>query len=222
MADLKLKEEKTNTEKLNGFLEKNKKVLFALLAVVVVAVIAFAVVVSVSSKNAEKTIAAVDEISYVLTKNSSGLEESELSARRDAALEAVKPYLGKSGIGGVRANMFAAELSFSKEDFASALTYWNAAVSKGKKAYTSPLCFYNMGVCAEELGNFAEAAGYYKEAADTDGFILKSHAMFSLGRVYETLNDKDSALEAYNALVNESPDDTWAKLAKTRVLALGI
>lgn len=220
MADLK--EKKTNSEKLDGFLEKNKKWLFAVLAVAVIGVIAFAVVVSVSAKSAEKTIAAVDEITYTLTKNSADLEDAELSARRAAAVEAVAPYLGKSGVGGVRANMLAAELAYSDKDFAGALEYWTAAASKGKKSYTAPLCYYNMGACSEELGKLSDAAEYYKKAADDKEFVLKSHAMFSLGRVYEALNDKDKALETYNALVNESPDDTWAKLAKTRVLALGL
>jgi len=211
----------TVSTKLNSFLEKNKVWLFTLLGVLVVAVVVCSVVISVSAKSADKTVAAVEEITYEFVKDSD-LSDDEMAAKRTAALEAVKPLLSKGGVGGVRANMLAAELYFQGKDYSSALECYNAVVSKGKKSYTAPLAYYNMAVCNEELGNLAEAAANYSAAADFEGFVLKAHALFSLGRVYEAMNDSAKAAEAYNKLIEATPSDSWAMLAKTRVMDLKI
>lgn len=210
-------EKKSVSEKLNGFLEKNRVCLFAVLGVAVAAVIVYAVCVSVNAKSTEKALSAIDEITYVLTKDSDGIEDSEAASRRATAKDAVAPYLSKGGVTGVRANMLAAEIAFQDKDYAAALDYWTAAGAKGKKAYTAPLAYYNVGVCNEQLGKLEDAAANYKKAADSD-FVLKSHALFSLGRVYEAMNDSAKAAEAYNTLISASPEDTWAKLAKSRVM----
>lgn len=211
----------TVSTKLNSFLEKNKVWLFTLLGVLVAAVVVCSVVISVSAKSADKTVAAVEEITYEFVKDSD-LSDDEMAAKRTAALEAVKPLLSKGGVGGVRANMLAAELYFQGKDYSSALECYNAVVSKGKKSYTAPLAYYNMAVCNEELGNLAEAAANYSAAADFEGFVLKAHALFSLGRVYEAMNDSAKAAEAYNKLIEATPSDSWAMLAKTRVMDLKI
>ncbi|MCQ2572411.1 MAG: tetratricopeptide repeat protein [Treponema sp.] len=211
-------EKTTSSEKLNSFIEKNRVCLFTVLGVLVVAVICYTIVLSVSSKSKEKALSQIDEITYVLTKDSAGLEDAELEAKRAVALEAVTPFLNKGGVAGVRANMLAADLAFQAKDFAKAFDYYAAAASKSKKSYTAPLAYYNMGVCAEQLGNAEDAIANYKKASDSEGFVLKSHALFSLGRAYESKNDNEKAAEAYNSIINGSPDDIWANVAKTRLL----
>lgn len=216
------KEKTTVSSKLNSFLEKNRVWLFTLLGVLIVAVVVCAVVISVSAKSADKTVSAVDEITYDYTKGILDLSDDEIETRRATALEAVKPYLTKGGVGGVRANMLAADLYFGAKDYAAALECYKAVVSKGKKSYTTPLSYFNMAVCYEELGNNAEAVENYKLAADFNGFVLKAHALFSAGRVYEAMNDSAKAAEAYNSLIESSPNDSWAQLAKTRVMDMKI
>lgn len=216
------KEKTTVSSKLNGFLEKNRVWLFTVLGVLIVAVVVSIIAVSVSAKSADKILTAVDEITYNFTKDSSGLSDAEMEAKRATALSAVEPYLTKGGVGGVRANMLAADLYFQGKNYSSALECYKAAVSKGKKSYTAPLSYFNMAVCQEELGNYAEAVENYKAAADFEGFVLRSHALFSTGRVYEAMNDSAKAAEAYNSLIESSPNDSWAQLAKTRVMDMKI
>ncbi|MCF0241377.1 MAG: tetratricopeptide repeat protein [Treponema sp.] len=216
------KEKKSSSEKLNSFLEKNRIWLLSVLGVAVAVVVVYAVLVTVNAKSNEKVLSEIDEITYVFTKDFSSLEESEIENRRNVAMEALTPYLKKNGVGGVRANMLAADLSFQKKDYSSAMEYYKNAAEKGKKSYTAPLSYYNMGVCAEQLGNLSESSEYYKKAADSEGFILKSHALFSLGRVYEAQKDFEKANEFYTTLINSAPDDSWAKMAKTRVIDLKV
>ena len=42
------------------------------------------------------------------------------------------------------------------------------------------------------------------------------------GRALEAKGDYKAAVEAYTALNDRTPEDTWAKLAKTRILTLQV
>ena len=217
MAD---KEVKTAGEKFGAFLEKNKKGVAALLIVVLVLIAAFVIFEVVYSKNTEKNLSAVEAISYELTDGAAALEDSELTARMDSALEKLASYTNKGGVAGVRANLLAAEIEYQKKNYESAAAYWDAAASKGKKSYTAPLAYYNKASCLEENGDLDGAAAAYKLAADNENFILASHAKFSYGRVLEAKGDYAGAVQAYKELNDSDPDDSWANLAKSRIIAL--
>ena len=150
------------------------------------------------------------------------LSEEELAERKKIAKEKLGQYLSKSGIVGVRSNMIAADLAFSERDFENAKSYWITAASKGKNSYTAALAYFNVAVCAEELNDLDTAISYYSRSADFTDFYLSPHARFSEGRVYEQKNDYANAKKAYTALVDSKPNDTWANLAKTRLLSLDI
>ena len=47
-------------------------------------------------------------------------------------------------------------------------------------------------------------------------------AIFSLGRINESLNDYATASNWYNKLVYEYASDNWASLAKSRLIELEI
>ena len=216
------KEIETVSSKLNVFLEKNRKIVLSCFIVVLVAIVVFVVAEIAGSVAKDKNLAAVDALTYELTNGSAALEEDELNARIEDALTKIVPYTKKGGVAGVRANLLAAELAYEKEDYNSAVAYWDAAASKGKKSYTAPLANFNKGVCYEELNDLDNAAAAYKLAADAEDFILKSHAKFSYGRVLESQGNYSAAVEVYQSLVADYESDSWADLAKTRILSLQI
>lgn len=216
------KEVNTASTKVNSFIEKNKNV-FIILIICVVCLLAGFIIGSVIGSNAKaKDLDAVETISYNLVDGSSSLESDELTARRNDALESLKVYTKKSGIVGVRANMLAAEIAYQLEDFDAAIDYWKATVAKDKKAYTAPLANYNLGACYEEINKLDEAANAYKAAAESKDFILMNHAKFSYGRVLETQGKYADAAVVYTDLNDKSPSDTWAQLAKTRLISLKV
>ena len=137
------KTEKTTTSaKLNGFLEKNRKpvlITFIVVLVLVIGFIAGAIIVSTTSK---KNLAAVEAYYYELTDSSTSLDDAEITKRATECVENLAPYTKKGGIAGVRANMLSAELSYILKDFESAVTYYDAAIAKGKKSYTAPVCMW--------------------------------------------------------------------------------
>lgn len=212
----------TTSSKAEKFVTKNAKVLIVVLAVVVCGVIGYILGNFISSKSNAKALSAIDNITYELTKDSAALEATELDARRATAFEQLAPYAKKGGVVGVRANMLCADLAFQQEKFEASAEYWTAVVAKSKKSYTAPIANYNLGVCYEQLGKTEDAAAAYKKAADAEDFTLRAHAAYSYGRALEAKGDYKAAVEAYNELNNRTPDDTWAKLAKTRVLVLKV
>ena len=215
-------EKKTASSKVNNFLEKYRKIILGLFIFLVVAVLGFICVSFINSSATQKNLAAVEEISFELTDMSATLEESELASRRTEIKEKISAYTNKGGIAGVRANMLLAEVAFQEKNFQEALDAWKKVISKGKKSYTAPLAYFNIGVCYEELGNLDEALKNYKTAYEANDFVLKNHAKFSYARVLETKGDFQTAYNAYKELYDNNPDDSWAKLAKSRMISLEI
>ena len=217
MADY---EEETASKKLAGFIEKNKKVFIAILIVLVCCLIGYIVFASVAKSNKAKNLQALDEISYELTSKSSDLEDAEIEARIATALEKAAPLTKKGGIVGTRANMFCAELAFKQEKYEDAANYWKDAAAKAKKSYLAPISYFNLATCYENLGNVDAAMENYKLAADNNDFVMRTHAMFSYGRILEAKADYAKAAAAYTELNDNFPSDSWAKLAKSRLISL--
>ena len=217
MADY---EEMTASKKLAAFIEKNKKAFIAILIVLVCCLIGYIVCASVAKSNKAKNLQALDEISYELTSKSSDLEDAEIESRIATALEKAAPLTKKGGVVGARANMFCAELAFKQEKYEDAANYWKDAAAKAKKSYLAPIAYFNLATCYENLGNVDAAMENYKLAADNNDFVMRTHAMFSYGRILETKADYANAAAAYTELNDNFPSDSWAKLAKSRLISL--
>lgn len=202
------------------FVDSRRKVLLAVLVLIVVGVAVFVAATMIGGKSNEKALSAIDTISYNLTNNSASCTDEELAQRRKSAFEKLTPFLNKSGVAGVRANMLAAEIAYSNGDYESAAKYWLAASNKDKTAYTSNLSLFNAGAALEEVGKVDEALDCYTKASQDKDNLLAAHAKFSMARVMETKGDTAAALEVYKELNDKIPDTQWGQLAKTRVLAL--
>ena len=215
-------EKKSLSENLGDFILRNLRVIFVFCGVLLLGAVCAVVVISVNDKTIEKGLGKIDLISYELTNKSYDLSETEIAARQDKAVSSLSELVGKSGIVGVRANMLSAEIYYQKKDFENARSAWLAAAQKGKNTYIAPIAFFNAASCSEELGNLDDAAAGYKSASEVEDFYEAAHALFSLGRVQEAKGDFVAAAASYQALVDKSPEDSWAKLAKNRLVSLKI
>ena len=217
MADY---EEQTASKKLAEFIEKRKTGFIVVLVVLVCLLAGYVIFASVANNNKAKGLQAIDEITFELTDKSSDLSESEITARINTAFEKASAYVKKGGIVGARANMLCADLTYQQKKYAESAEYWKAAAEKSKRTYIAPLCYFNLAVCYEEAGNNDDAAAYYKLAANNDGFVMRTHAMFSYGRLLEAKGDFETAAAAYTELNDNFSGDSWADLAKSRLIAL--
>lgn len=217
MADY---EEETASRKLAGFIEKNKKVFIAILIAVICCLIGYVIFASIADSNKAKGLQALDEITFEMTNKSSDIDEAEINSRLNTAFEKASAYTKKGGIVGARANMLCADITYQQKKYSESAELWKAAAEKSKKSYIAPLAYYNSAVCYEELGNKDEAAANYKLAADNNDFVMRTHAMFSYGRLLEEKGDFTTAAAAYKELKDNFSDDTWAHLAESRLIAL--
>lgn len=219
--DKNAKKEKVNTsEKVDKFVTANRKPILIGGIIVIAAAVAVCVAVAVADNIKVKSISAIDSIEYTLIKDSTDLSEADVSARQNDALGALNQYLSKGGVVGVRANMLAGDIAFQKRAYEDSRNYWLKAAAAGKKAYTAAICYYNAGVCSEEMSDLDGAVENYKKASEEKYFYLVTHCLFSLGRVYEAKNDVENAAAAYQKLADEYPADSWTNVAKSRLISL--
>lgn len=213
----------TADQRVALYVERHRVPIVTVAALIVAALIGYTAVAIVSSKAVAANLAKIDAISKAMTTDASSLDDAALKARRLTAMEALKPLVKKGGAAGVRANMLAAEIAWQDGGYADAELYWKIAASKSggtKKgaAYTAPLALFNEAAALEECGKMADAAALYSQAANASDFMLKSTALFNLGRVQEELGEWDKARDAYSELAVMR--DSWANLAKSRLIAL--
>lgn len=214
------KETVTASKKLNDFMEKYRTAFIIVLVAIICFLIGFISTTAILNSSKSKDIAKIEEISYTLTSGSTSLEEAELNTRCDTALSELAAFTKKGGIVGARANMLCADITYDQEKYAESIEYWKATAEKAKKSYLAPLAYFNMGVCNEELNNIEAACENYKTAAQYKDFVLKAHAKFSYGRTLEALGKTEDAIAVYTELNDNSPEDSFAKLAKTRLIAI--
>lgn len=207
-------------EKLESFILKNRRLILIAVAAVVAAAVIVCITLIVSDSVKKRALAAIDAAEYAYADKSEGLEESEITERYNTVREAVTPYLTGRGIAGVRANLLLAEAAFQAADYEAALGCYLAAADADKKAYTYAEAMYNAAVCAEETNNLTDAITYYNTAADAEGFLLASHAVFNAGRIEESLGDYAKASEYYQKAVDTYNGDSWAALSQSRLIAL--
>lgn len=206
--------------KLNNFLEKNFKVVLGIVLVLFVFLIVGVVASSINAKSVEKSLSEIDQIDYIFRKDSAELNENDFTARQNDALENLESLSSKSGIVGVRANMFKADILFQKNDFEASREAWLKAADSKKSAYTSAICFYNAAVCSENLNDLQGAIDNYSKAINAKEFYLIDHAYFNLGRVNEEIGNFDKAKEAYEKLNELHPNSPWAPVAKSRIISI--
>ena len=211
----KKEEETTALSSMDAFLSSNQKVLISIVVVAVVAVIAAIAGITFADSAKEKQLSAIDKISYTLTQKSASLSDEELEKRRNVALDGLSEKKKKKGI---RSNMLAGDIYYQSAKFEDAKNAYLKAASASPKAYTAPICYYNVAQCFENLNDNENAVVYYEKAESYSDFAMLTHTIFNIGRVKESVKDYQGAKEAYTKLAEKYPDDSWTKIAKSRLL----
>jgi tetratricopeptide (TPR) repeat protein len=70
------------------------------------------------------------------------------------------------------------------------------------------------------LGDTESAISQYEAAIGFNDFALKTHAIFSLGRINDESGNYVLASRQYQTLVDTYPSDSWTNLAQSRLIAL--
>lgn len=214
----------TFNQKMNDFLYRNRMILISCFVVVFCVI---AALVTVSAINGSRNRAAFERVDAIVSEWDAARNESDtagLAGKETGYIEQLSKIARANGntYAAARADLSAAEIYYARKDWKNARELYLAAAARAPKAYTAGICWYNAGMCADELGNAQEAIDSFTKAAGFGNFGLKSRALFNIGRVEEQRGGKDAAIAAYESLVAQFPDDQWSLLAKSRVIALQI
>jgi len=211
------------SEQINEFIQKNRKPIFIVAGSLLVILIAVIAVLSLMDVFRNRAIAAVEELNDRYETMLPSITEEYFSDDVNLLLEELTDFANKhSGYPGGRAWLIIGGIHAAKKDWAEAETAYASAARTAVKNYLAPIAWFNAAVTAEEQGKTAEAIGYYGSSLTASAvFSAAPRAQFSVGRLHETLNEDEKAIEAYRAVISGWPyDQVWTNLARSRIITL--
>ena len=219
---LSLKKEKKveASQKVEGFISKNRKLILTLALLVIIGAAACTAVIAEKNKAKNSHLAALDQIEFTYTNKSEALSEEELETRRADALLALDAEKAESGVAGVRANLLAASINYEKGNFEEAASLYEKAALADEKAYTAGIAFFNAASSYEEAGNKEKARELYLKASEVPSFVEEARAVFNYARLSEEFSLIDDAKASYQKLVDTYTNSTWANLSQARLIKL--
>lgn len=148
----------------------------------------------------------------------------EVLAKEDAVIpELLKVANSSSGYASYLAFYNVADMYFSRKDYATARDYYQKALQAEPNNYISGVLLFNIAVCLEEIGgDDAEVLDYYKKSSMVEDFPLKPRSLFNVARVQEKLKQNEDAIATYKSLIEAYPDNDFAMIGKSRIIALEI
>jgi tetratricopeptide (TPR) repeat protein len=230
MADKQQRHELKTKEKaiafISSFLEKNKKFLIILLAVIVAAIIITAVISLVNEKKENIAAEAVEQLQEKYDKWIETEEDSDERATLETDIleksESIAIEYG-STFAAQRALFIAGNLYFQKKDWTTAAENFIKAGRLKMDSYLAPITMMLAASAYENSENFSEALDLYTEVYGTfgDTYPDAPRALLGEGRLNEELGNRESAVEAYNEMLDKFPNSGWTDFAQTRLIQLG-
>ncbi len=212
-------EKKTLGSRITETIENSRVVIISILGGAIVIALVIGLVVFFKNSSIEKGLTELDQIEYKYI--SLDTESETLEDDKTAILMEVTNFAdNSSGVVSLRSYIFAGNIAFELEKWAEARDLYVNAYDANDKAYTAPIALFNAGICSDELNELDVAIDYLEKAVEFDNFPLMARALFNLGRIYESNNSIDNALEIYEQVSIDYSESSWAKLAKSRKISL--
>ena len=211
------------SERINEFIQKNRMPIFIAAAALFVVLIGVIAALSLMDVFRNRAVAAVEEFNTRYETLRPTINEEYSQDDVASFIDELTAFAKKnSGFPGGRAWMIIGSVYAEKKDWSGAETAYAAAAKSAAKTYLAPLAWFNAGAAAEEQGKTTEAIEYYGNSlAAQVVFPAAPRAQFSVGRLHETLNENDKAIDAYRAVIAGWPyDQVWTNLARSRIITL--
>jgi len=219
--------EKTKLDIISAFISRNRITLIIILSIIVVAVIATGITVASISRQLDKKTAQVEvyhEEYANWVNNSAELTEEESQIVYEKLYDDLSQFVDKARTGypELRAIFTLASVEYHKENYESAVALFVQIVEDYPDSHLAASSAMNTAVCYELLSDQNNAVKYYQIVFDNYGDRSSEgpHAKFSIGRIYEGMDEQQKAIESYRELSTGYPTSEWAKLAVSRLIAL--
>jgi tetratricopeptide (TPR) repeat protein len=218
------KENESIGDKVNNFIQKNRKGIFITVGIILVLFIGMIAYLYIGDYFNKKSIAQAEELSTRFTdmqlNKKQGMEfsdESSLEAAsevEDALLADLEAYIAKTspiteGKGFAQGKVWSliGHIYSDRKEWQKAEEAWLNAARKGSKTYIGPVALFNAAVAAEEQGKQKEAIDLLEQCISHKfDFPSAPRAQFNIGRLNEQLGNLDEALAAYRAVLTKWPN----------------
>jgi len=218
-------------EKINNFVQKNRKGIFAVFGLFILLFIGLIVYFLVSDHLNKQAIAEVEILNEEFEKLRFGLSDDYYAGEVNALLAKLEDFTGnKKGFAESKAWSMIGHIHSAKKQWRQAEEAWVKSADTGARTYLGPIAFFNAAACAEEQGKIEQAIEYLQQSiSHRFEFPDAPRAQFNIGRLYEQLGNYAEALTAYRAvLINyswESSDSNqnmliWQNLARNQIIKL--
>jgi tetratricopeptide (TPR) repeat protein len=224
MSNAAEKNEELNAgEKIADFMQKNRKGILTGIILAVVLLVVFIAALVIRDKLTVKAISAVEELNNRYEALRLDINDTSRESEVNALLEELNAFAAKnSGYAGIRSSMIIAGIQADMKKWAEAEQTWIGAGEKAAKSYLAPVAYYNAAVAAEEQDKLPRAIELYTKSLNLkEDFPGAARAQFAVGRIEESQNNREAAIEAYRAVINNWPGETiWTNLAHSKIILL--
>ncbi len=222
MANEKEKENVSLEAKAENFFIKTKYLWISLIGAALIALIVVGVVAGVTSSAKNKSVTYLEDAIYKYESSKASMDAASAKSAEDELISTLKAYTEKKGKNKntIRYYMTIASIYSDRSEWELALENWLTASKCAPSSYLAGIADFNAASCYENLSDLDSALKFYEKAASNKKFDLKAHALFNQARVLEAKAENDKALEVYTKIVDAYADDSWADLAKSRIIYL--
>jgi tetratricopeptide (TPR) repeat protein len=210
---------------LSNFLSRHRTTLVVVLIVIAVAVVALFVALEIRSARIDRSMLAVDELQDQYAEWVA-LTEDERTAELDGLLEQAR------GLDESYSRLYAAQRALFVQGRALSLVGRHDEASEKfveiadrfPESYLAPISLTLAAVALENDGNPEAALPLLERIVETydETSAEVPRALFSMGRINESLDNIVEALVSYNRLIDDFPGSSWTNLARNRIITLSV
>ncbi|MCL2765471.1 MAG: tetratricopeptide repeat protein [Treponema sp.] len=212
-------------EKINDFIQNNRKGIIAAFAVFVLVFVGFIAYFFISDNLNKQAIAEVEELNRRFIDLQQDIQEGSSTDMTEKLLaDLIEFAQKKSKFPGSKAWSLAGQIYSQRKDWALAEEAWLNAAKSGEKTYLGPIALFQAAAVCEEQGKYERAIELYRECVSHPfEFPAAPRAQFSIGRLNEQIGNFPDAIEAYRAVTINWPEiPVWQNLARSRITAIEI
>ena len=210
---------------LIAFLTRHRTTIMITVGVIVVAVVALIIVLSVQNTRTERSLAAVDELredfdDWLANDPGAQAEGYDLLAENAAAIIDSYP----DTYAAARARLIEAKALVELERWEEAAPIFLEVADGMSETYLAPVSLMDAAIALEHAGESDGALEIHRRIADEygDDTAEVPRALFSIGRLNEQANRVADAADAYRQLIDDYPASSWTNLARNRIITLTV
>ncbi|MBB6478793.1 tetratricopeptide repeat protein [Spirochaeta isovalerica] len=214
---------KTASDKVAEFISNNRTVLWISLAVLIVAIVVFAVIDNNIQKKSDLYSDMIAELQDDY-QNVYSASEEEKETLENAFLEKTGEIISqdKASILVEKALFYRGQLYLQQEEWVSAADDFKKIAEISPDSYLASVSLYNGASALENNGDVEEALSLLNVISEkyrSESPILPE-TLFNIARLNEKLGKAEDAITVYEDLEKSYPSSSWTNLAKTRIISL--